>query len=215
MKLLTARLSVSLLLFVVPFFGGGSCVASDFARKADFYMNKLHFLKTTESCWGENEPDQHVIYAYNYVGAPAKAAEKIRKVLDSEYRNDPWGMSGNEDAGQMSAWYIFSAMGFYPYVHGVPEYVIGSPIFDETTINLASGAQFTVKSKNNSAENIYVQSMKIDGSVWDKTCLPHSAIMAGATIEFVMGPNPSDWGTSEESRPYSMTPQPQYRTSER
>jgi len=156
--------------------------------------------------WHGNEPDQHALYAYNYVGAPAKAAEKIRLVLEKEYRNDVWGMSGNEDAGQMSAWYLFSAMGFYPYVHSVPEYTIGSPIFDEVALNLPNGKQCVITAKNNSTENMYVQSMTINGKAWDKTFLPHDVIVNGGTVEFVMGPKPSAWGTSKESRPYSMTP---------
>jgi predicted alpha-1,2-mannosidase len=156
--------------------------------------------------WHGNEPDQHALYAYNYVGAPAKGAEKIRLVLEKEYSNDTFGISGNEDAGQMSAWYIFSAMGFYPYLHSVPEYTIGSPIFDEVTLSLPNGKSCVITAKNNSAENMYVQRMKINGKAWDKTFLPHDTIVNGGTIEFVMGPNPSAWGTSEESRPYSMTP---------
>ena len=154
--------------------------------------------------WHGNEPDQHALYAYNYVGAPAKAAEKIRLVLEKEYRNDTWGISGNEDAGQMSAWYIFSAMGFYPYLHSVPEYTIGSPIFDEVTLNLPSGRNCVITAENNSAENKYVQRMKINGKAWDKTFLPHDVIVNGGTIEFVMGPKPSAWGTAKDSRPYSM-----------
>ena len=119
--------------------------------------------------WHGNEPDQHALYAYNYVGAPAKAAKWVRLVLEKEYRNDTWGISGNEDAGQMSAWYIFSAMGFYPYLHSVPEYTIGSPIFDEVTLNLPNGTTCVITAKNNSAENMYVQSMKINGKAWDKS----------------------------------------------
>ncbi len=155
--------------------------------------------------WHGNEPDQHAIYAYNYVGAPAKAAKQLRLVLEHEYRNDTWGISGNEDAGQMSAWYIFSAMGFYPYLHAVPEYAIGSPIFDEVKLNLPNGKTCVIRAKNNSALNIYVQSMKINGKAWDNTWLLHDAIVNGGTIEFVMGPEPSAWGTSPEARPFSMT----------
>ena len=156
--------------------------------------------------WHGNEPDQHALYAYNYVGAPAKTAKWVRKVLEKEYRNDTWGISGNEDAGQMSAWYLFSAMGFYPYLHSVPEYTIGSPIFDKVTLNLPTGKTCVITARNNSAENMYVQSLKIDGRAWDKNYLPHEALVEGASIEFEMGPEPSDWGTSVESRPFSMTP---------
>ena len=155
--------------------------------------------------WHGNEPDQHALYAYNYVGAPAKAAKWVRKVLAKEYRNDHWGISGNEDAGQMSAWYIFSAMGFYPYLHSVPEYTIGSPIFDEVTLNLPNGSRCVITAKNNSAKNMYVQSMKINGHTWDNSYLPHSLLVDGGNIEFVMGPKPSKWATSSTSRPWSMS----------
>ena len=155
--------------------------------------------------WHGNEPDQHALYGYNYAGVPAKTAKWVRKVLEKEYRNDTWGISGNEDAGQMSAWYLFSAMGFYPYLHSVPEYAIGSPIFDEVKLNLPGGKTCTIIAKNNSAENMYIQSMTIDGKAWDKSWLPHESIVNGATIEFVMGPEPSDWATGPEARPFSMS----------
>jgi len=155
--------------------------------------------------WHGNEPDQHALYAYNYVGAPAKTAKWVRLVLEKEYRNDTWGIGGNEDAGQMSAWYIFTAMGFYPYLHSVPEYTIGSPIFDEVTLNLPNGNTCVITASNNSAENMYIQSMQINGQAWDKNFLPHDVLVDGGTIDFVMGSKPSDWGTTEGALPYSMT----------
>jgi len=180
-----------------------------FEQKLDVFLTAQggdHGSEEFGQYWHGNEPDQHALYAYNYVGAPAKAAKWVRRVLEKEYRNDTWGISGNEDAGQMSAWYIFSAMGFYPYLHSVPEYTIGSPIFDAVTLNLPNGATCVITAKDNSAENMYVQSMCINGKAWDKSFLPHEALVNGGTIEFKMGPKPSKWGTSEASRPYSMTP---------
>jgi putative alpha-1,2-mannosidase len=96
-------------------------------------------------------------------------------------------------------------MGFYPYLHSVPEYVIGSPIFDEVTIRNPAGGKFVVVAHHNSAENQYVQSMKVNGKPWDKTFLPHSVITSGDKVEFEMGPKPSNWGTSPDARPYSMS----------
>ena len=154
--------------------------------------------------WHGNEPDQHAIYCYNYAGQPAKTAALVRQVLDTEYRNDTWGISGNEDAGQMSAWYIFSALGFYPYLHSVPEYTIGTPLFDKATLNLPGG-KVVITAKNNSPENKYIQSMTINGKPWANNWLPHSALEKGGAIEFVMGPKPSDWGTAPDQRPYSLT----------
>ena len=180
-----------------------------FEKKLDTFFSlagdKNHTSPGFGQYWHGNEPDQHAIYAYNYVGAPAKAAEKLRRCLATEYRNDSWGISGNEDAGQMSAWYIFTAMGFYPYLHAVPEYVIGSPIFDEVTIRTPAGGKFVVEAHHNSAENQYVQSMKVNGKPWNKTFLPHSVISNGDKVEFEMGPKPSNWGTSPDARPYSMS----------
>ena len=183
-----------------------------FEQKLDVFLTAQggdHGSEEFGQYWHGNEPDQHALYAYNYVGAPAKAAKWVRRVLEKEYRNDTWGISGNEDAGQMSAWYIFSAMGFYPYLHSVPEYTIGSPIFDTVTLNLPNGTTCVITAKDNSAENMYVQSMCINGKAWDKSFLPHEALVNGGTIEFKMGPKPSKWGTSEASRPYSMTPRDQ------
>jgi predicted alpha-1,2-mannosidase len=179
-----------------------------FKAKMDAFLTVQgghHGTREFGQYWHGNEPDQHALYAYNYVGAPAKAAEKIRRVLAKEYRNDPWGLSGNEDAGQLSAWYIFSAMGFYPYLHSVPEYTIGSPLFDDVTLHLPNGKTCVIIAKSNSAENMYVHSLAINGKPWDKTFLRHADIVNGATIEFVMGPQPSTWGTAEDARPFSMT----------
>lgn len=185
----------------------------EFEHKLDtFFKPKKHKKKGHNPSshifgeyWHGNEPDQHAIYAYNYIGKPEKTAEKIRLVLENEYKNNHWGISGNEDAGQMSAWYIFSAMGFYPYLHSVPQYTIGSPIFDEVILNLPNGSKCKITTENNSDKNIYIQSMTINGKTWDKTYLPHDAIMNGSHINFIMANKPSKWGTSKESRPYSIT----------
>jgi putative alpha-1,2-mannosidase len=105
----------------------------------------------------------------------------------------------------MSAWYVFSALGFYPYTHAVPQYAIGTPLFDKATLKLPGGT-VVMTAKNNSAENKYIQSVTINGKPWDKSWLSHEVLQSGGTIEFVMGPKPSAWGTAPESRPFSMTP---------
>ena len=137
-----------------------------------------------------NEPVHHVIYLYNYVEEPWKTQKLVRQVLDNLYGYGPEGYPGDEDNGQMSAWYIFSAMGFYPVCPGKPVYDIGSPLFPETKINLENGKKFIIKAYNNSPENMYVQSIKLNGNPLKRTWIKHSEIMKGGILEFEMGPTP-------------------------
>ncbi len=148
-----------------------------------------------------NEPSHHIIYMYNYVGQPWKAARLIRQVLKGQYRNDVDGLSGNEDVGQMSAWYVLSSIGLYQEEPAGGKYIIGSPLFNEATLNVGDGKTFTVKTVNNSDENIYVQSAKLNGKRYDKSYIDYRDIIAGGTLELVMGPKPSKWGTKKNSRP--------------
>lgn len=137
-----------------------------------------------------NEPGHHVIYLYNYVNQPWKTAEYARKVMDEFYTNTPAGLCGNEDLGQMSAWYVFSAMGLYPVdpVSGV--YEIGTPIFKELTLDLANGKQFKVLAPGVSKANKYVKSVKLDGQPYKDSSISHARIMEGATLEFEMTSKP-------------------------
>ncbi|MBR5673829.1 MAG: GH92 family glycosyl hydrolase [Muribaculaceae bacterium] len=148
-----------------------------------------------------NEPSHHIIYMYNYVGQPYKAAPLIRQVLREQYRNDLDGLSGNEDVGQMSAWYVLSSIGLYQEEPAGGKYIIGSPLFNEATLNLGDGKTFSVKAINNSDENIYVQSAKLNGKRYDKSYIDYRDIIAGGTLELVMGPKPSKWGSGKKNRP--------------
>ena len=148
-----------------------------------------------------NEPSHHIIYMYNYVGQPWKAARLIRQVLREQYRNDFDGLSGNEDVGQMSAWYVLSSIGIYQEEPAGGKYIIGTPLFNEATLNLGDGKTFTVKAINNSDENIYVQSAKLNGKRYDKSYIDYRDIIAGGTLELTMGPKPSKWGTGKKNRP--------------
>ena len=148
-----------------------------------------------------NEPSHHIIYMYNYVGQPYKAAKLIRQVLREQYRNDFDGLSGNEDVGQMSAWYVLSSIGLYQEEPAGGKYIIGSPLFNEATLNVGDGKTFTVKAVNNSDTNIYVQSAKLNGKRYDKSYIDYRDIIAGGTLELVMGPKPSKWGTNKKFRP--------------
>ena len=139
-----------------------------------------------------NEPSHHVIYLYNNVRQPWKAQKYAAQVMHELYFNAPAGLCGNEDCGQMSAWYVFSAMGFYPVNPVSGEYEIGTPLFPEMRLNLDNGKTFTVLAPNVSRENIYIQSVKMNGQPYDKSYITHQQIMDGATIEFVMGNQPGE-----------------------
>ncbi|MDU1889777.1 MAG: GH92 family glycosyl hydrolase [Dysgonomonas sp.] len=144
-----------------------------------------------------NEPSHHVIYMYPYVGQPWKAADKVRQVMSELYFDQPKGLSGNEDVGQMSAWYILSALGFYQVEPAGGKYIFGSPIVDEATIRVKDGKVFKVVAKNNSAANKYIQSVTLNGKAYDKYYIDFKDIEVGGTLEFTMGDKPSDtWGTS-------------------
>ena len=148
-----------------------------------------------------NEPSHHIIYMYNYVGQPWKAASLIRQVLRELYRNGLDGLSGNEDVGQMSAWYVLSSIGLYQEEPAGGKYIIGSPLFNEARINVGDGKTFTVKAVNNNDQNIFVQSATLNGKRYDKSYIDYRDIISGGTLELVMGPKPSKWGTQKKNRP--------------
>ena len=137
-----------------------------------------------------NEPSHHVIYLYNKVNEPWKTQKYVAEVMHELYLNTPAGLCGNEDCGQMSAWFVFSAMGFYPVNPVSGEYEIGTPLFPEVKMNVADGKTFTVLAPAVSAENIYIQSVKLNGQPYDKSYITHEQIMSGATLEFEMGNQP-------------------------
>ena len=148
-----------------------------------------------------NEPSHHVIYMYNYAGRPDKAAPLLRKMLNEMYLDQPDGLSGNEDVGQMSAWYILSSVGLYQVDPVGGRFVIGSPLFDKATVNVGGGKTFTVVAKNNSDKNIYVQSARLNGKTLKNSYVDFNDIRHGGTLELVMGPKPSKWATTAACRP--------------
>lgn len=150
-----------------------------------------------------NEPSHHITYLYTYAGEPWKTAEKVRYILDSLYSDKPDGLSGNEDVGQMSAWYILSALGIYQVNPSNGLFVFGSPLMDDAVLNLSNGKRFHFKLINNSNKNIYIQSIRLNGKPYTKTYILYKDIMAGGEIEITMGPWPSKtWGISKDSWPY-------------
>lgn len=148
-----------------------------------------------------NEPSHHVVYLYNYAGQPYKGAPLLRRVLTELYRDEPDGLCGNEDVGQMSAWYVLSSIGIYQVEPAGGRYVIGSPLFDSATIKLPGEKSFTVSAKNNSPGNMYVQSASLNGKPYTKGYIDYEDIMRGGVLELVMGDSPSDFGCRTADRP--------------
>ncbi|SMF36840.1 GH92 family glycosyl hydrolase [Streptomyces sp. Amel2xC10] len=154
-----------------------------------------------------NQVAHHVIYMYDAAGQPWKAQKNVREVLSRLYTGSEIGQGyhGDEDNGEQSAWYLFSALGFYPLVMGSGEYAVGSPLFKKATVHLENGRDLVVKAPKNSAKNVYVQGLKVNGSAWKSTSLPHSLLAKGGVLEFDMGPKPSSWGTGKNAAPVSIT----------
>lgn len=152
-----------------------------------------------------NEPSHHVAYLYDYAGAPWRMQETVRRIVDSLYTAEPDGLCGNDDCGQMSAWYVLSAMGFYPVTPGMPIYAIGSPLFERVTLRLEGGRQFVIRSVSNSKGNLYIQSATLNGDSHPQTYLKHDDILRGGSIEFVMGPQPNkQWGSGIGDAPPAL-----------
>ena len=159
-----------------------------------------------------NQPIQHMIYLYNYAGQPWKAQYRLRQVMDRMYSADPDGYCGDEDNGQTSAWYIFSAMGFYPVCPGTDQYVLGTPLFNKITLSLENGKQVIISAPDNSEENLYIDSVKFNGKKLDQNWLSHQAMMEGALIDFTMAPVPNESrGTLQEDAPYSISGEPEMK----
>ena len=148
-----------------------------------------------------NEPSHHMAYLYNYIGKAYKTQKIVRQILEEQYTNLPDGLSGNEDCGQMSSWYVLSAMGFYSVTPGLDYYTIGTPLFNKIVINLENSNTFTIIANNVSETNIYIQSATLNGKKYDKSFLRHKDILAGGTLIFNMGKDPSEW--AKESIPRS------------
>ncbi|MFD0761135.1 GH92 family glycosyl hydrolase [Lutibacter aestuarii] len=142
-----------------------------------------------------NEPSHHIAYMYNYANKPWKTQYWVREILKTQYNTTPDGLSGNEDCGQMSAWYVFSSMGLYPYSPASGDYQIGSPMFKSSTIKISETTSFTIKANNASDENIYIQSATLNGEEFNKTSISHKQILQGGVLEFIMGSTPNKkWG---------------------
>ncbi|WP_414505121.1 GH92 family glycosyl hydrolase [Streptomyces sp. NEAU-L66] len=154
-----------------------------------------------------NQPSHHIAYVYDAAGRPWKAQEKVREAMSRLYLGSEIGQGypGDEDNGEMSAWYVFSSLGFYPLVMGQGEYAVGSPLFTKATVHLENGRDLTVNAPRNNARNVYVQGLRVNGKPWNSTALPHRLLARGGTLDFTMGDRPSAWGTGEHAAPTSLT----------
>ncbi len=137
-----------------------------------------------------NEPSHHMAYLYSYAGKPWKTQEIVRKIMTELYTDQPDGLCGNEDCGQMSAWYVLSAMGFYPVCPGDNAYILGSPVFDKVTLELENGQTFVIRARNNSEKNIYIQSASFNGKTFSKWFIRHDDLISGGELVLEMGPRP-------------------------
>lgn len=151
-----------------------------------------------------NEPGHHIPYLYAYAGEPWKTADVIRTIDKEFYTSKPDGLCGNEDVGQMSAWYIFTAMGFYPVNPANGAYVFGSPLINDATLSLAGNTKFIIKVIDNSSQNKYIQKIVINGKPYSKSFILHKTIVAGGKMQIYMGNKPSAiWGINPADRPVS------------
>jgi predicted alpha-1,2-mannosidase len=151
-----------------------------------------------------NEPSFHIPYLYNYLGAPWKTQERIRMLLDTWFRDDVFGIPGDEDGGGMSSYVVFSMMGFFQVTPGIPTYSIGSPVFNKISIALPEGGEFTIIAKNNSAKNKYIQKASLNGSELDKPWFTHEDLISGGELELLMGEEPNkQWGSKPTDAPPS------------
>ncbi|HRG88776.1 MAG TPA: glycoside hydrolase family 92 protein, partial [Chitinophagales bacterium] len=149
-----------------------------------------------------NEPSHQIAYEYNYAGQPWKTQHMVRRIMNEMYHDKPDGLSGNEDCGQMSAWYLFSALGFYPVCPGSNHYAIGSPLGNKATIHLENGKTFTVSATGNTSANVYINSAKLNGIPYNKSYLTYADIANGGTLELTMSATPNTkWGSADSEVP--------------
>jgi predicted alpha-1,2-mannosidase len=153
-----------------------------------------------------NQPIQHMIYLYNYAGAPWKTQYWTRETMNRMYAPTPDGYCGDEDNGQTSAWYIFSALGFYPVCPASDQYVLGAPLFKKVSLTLENGKQIVINAKDNSVQNKFVDALTLNGKTYTKNWLSHAELMKGAVLNFSMSPKPNmKRGTTADAYPYSFS----------
>jgi predicted alpha-1,2-mannosidase len=169
-----------------------------FVARLDTFFEQRYY-------WHGNEPGHQTVYLYAYTGQPWKTQKRVWDIVAEEYGSDPGGLSGNEDAGQMSAWLVFSMTGFYPVCPGMPYYVLGSPHFPSVVLSLEGGKRFTIEAQSVSSVNRYIQSARLNGKPFTRTYLRHQELTAGGKLSLVMGPQPNpNWGNQLADAPPSL-----------
>lgn len=170
------------------------------------FSARLDSMFTEHRYWHGNEPCHQVAYLFNYIGEPWKTQQAVRQILEQEYLDAPGGLSGNDDAGQMSAWFVFSSLGFYPVCPGTPYYVIGTPLFEEARLRLPDGKLFVIKAPNVSSDNQYIRRVRWNGTDYTKNYITHEMICSGGVLELEMTDSPcKEWGIHDADCPPSMT----------
>jgi predicted alpha-1,2-mannosidase len=168
-------------------------------------MREMQIMNMGQYAHG-NQPIQHMIYLYNYGGAPYKTQYWVREAMNRLYKPTPDGYCGDEDNGQTSAWYVFSAMGFYPVTPATDQYVLGAPLFKKLTVNLENGKQVVINAANNSAQNLYIQSVMMNGRPYSPSWISHNDLLKGAVLNFNMGSVANKIkGSESKDYPYSLT----------
>jgi len=152
----------------------------------------------------KNEPSHHYGYLYDFGGRPWKTQALVRQIAAKEYAATPGGLDGDDDCGQMSAWLLFTAMGFYPVNPASGEYMIGSPLLKQISVRLGNGNEFRIEASNNSPANVYIQSAELNGARLDIPMITWEQIQNGGTLRFVMGPRPSKWASTWRPKPISV-----------
>ena len=168
-------------------------------------MREMQVMNMGQYAHG-NQPIQHMVYLYNYSGEPWKAQHWVREIMDKLYTAGPDGYCGDEDNGQTSAWYVFSALGFYAVCPGTDQYILGTPLFKSAKLHLENGKTVTIKASNNNTDNRYVKDMKVNGKAFTRNYLTHDQLLKGANIQYQMSPTPNKQrGTTEKDIPYSLS----------
>ncbi|QDZ07262.1 glycoside hydrolase family 92 protein [Sphingomonas panacisoli] len=197
---------------LIKLLGGDAATVAKLDAMFDFDTSKLDYSKSEDIAGliGQyihgNEPSHHVAYLYAFAGAPWRTQARLKQIVDSQYNDTPQGLSGNDDIGQMSAWLVFTSLGFYPVAPGSGQYVIGRPFVDRATIKLPNGKRFTIVANGMSDANKYVGAVALNGKPLDRVYLTHDEIERGGELRFTMSATPNkSWGTNLASRPYSMS----------
>jgi predicted alpha-1,2-mannosidase len=175
------------------------------AKKLEAALDSL-FIKN--EYWHGNEPGHQIPFMYNYTAAPWKAQQKVIDILNNEYSDGPGGLGGNDDAGQMSAWYIFAAMGFYPVDPVSNNYILTTPLFEDVTINLPSNKTMAINTHRQSARANYIYKVLWNGKLYSKNYITYSMISGGGQLDIFLQDKATNWGAAENCRPASLTKLP-------